>query len=59
MYRVIGIGKHSETLETLIVYQALYGNNDIWCRPISMWNDDIDIDGKIVKRFQLIEGNNG
>jgi hypothetical protein len=58
-YKVIAIGKHSETLEQLVVYQALYGNNEIWCRPISMWNDDINIDGKIHKRFQIIEDNNG
>ena len=59
MYKVIAIGKHSETLEQLVVYQALYGNNEIWCRPISMWNDDINVDGKIQKRFQIIEDNNG
>ena len=59
MYKVIAIGKHSETLDELVVYQALYGDNEIWCRPISMWNDDINIDGKIQKRFQLIEENNG
>ena len=58
-YKVIAIGKHSETLEQLVVYQALYGNNEIWCRPISMWNDDINVDGKIQKRFQIIEENNG
>ena len=58
MYKVIAIGKHSETLEQLVVYQALYGNNEIWCRPISMWNDDINVDGKIKKRFQIIEENN-
>ena len=58
-YKVIAIGKHSETLEQLVVYQALYGNNEIWCRPISMWNDDINVDGKIKKRFQIIEENNG
>lgn len=58
-YKVIAIGKHSETLDQLVVYQALYGNNEIWCRPISMWNDDINVDGKIQKRFQIIEENNG
>ena len=58
-YKVIAIGKHSETLEQPVVYQALYGNNEIWCRPISMWNDDINVDGKIQKRFQIIEENNG
>lgn len=55
LYRVLSIGKHTETDETLVVYQALYGNNDIWCRPISMWNDLIEYNGKIVKRFQLVK----
>ena len=59
MYKVIAIGKYSETLDQLVVYQALYGNNEIWCRPISMWNDDINVDGKIQKRFQITEENNG
>lgn len=58
-YKVIAIGRHSDSLEQLVVYQALYGNNEIWCRPISMWNDDINFDGKIQKRFQIIEENNG
>ena len=58
-YKVIGIGKHSENLEDLVVYQALYGNNDIWCRPLSMWNDIVEYNGKKVKRFELIEENDG
>ena len=55
IYKVIALAKHTESLEELVVYQAMYGNQDIWCRPISMWNDDIDYNGKIVKRFQLIK----
>ena len=58
-YKVIAIGKHSETLEELVVYQALYGDNQIWCRPLSMWNEIIDYNGKEVKRFELIEENDG
>ena len=58
-YKVIAIGKHSESLEELVVYQALYGDNQIWCRPLSMWNDIVEFNGKELKRFELTEENNG
>ena len=54
-YEVIGVGKHSETLEEMVVYKALYGNGEIWVRPLSMWNDLIEVGGKTVKRFEFIE----
>ena len=54
LYKVIAIAKHTETLEDLVVYEALYGNNDIWCRPLSMWNEEVIIDEKRIKRFELI-----
>ena len=41
-YEVIAIGKHSETLEEMVVYKALYGNNDIWIRPLSMFTTKLD-----------------
>ena len=53
-YRVLAIARHSETLEPMVVYQALYGNNDIWVRPASMWNETIERDGKTVRRFTYI-----
>ena len=59
LYRVLALGQHTETLEELVVYQALYGDNAIWCRPSFMWNDEIEFNGKITKRFELIEENNG
>ena len=58
-YKVIAIGKHSESLEELVIYEAQYGDNQIWCRPLSMWNEIIDYNGKEVKRFELIEENDG
>ncbi|MBQ2897835.1 MAG: DUF1653 domain-containing protein [Clostridia bacterium] len=54
-YEVIGVANHSETLEKMVVYRALYGEGEIWVRPLSMWNDVIHIDGKIVKRFEFME----
>lgn len=53
-YRIIGFGKHSETLETMVIYKALYGEGEIWLRPISMWNEEITRDGKTFKRFTYI-----
>ena len=41
-YKVIGIAKHSETLEPMVVYQALYGENGLWIRPAAMWNEIVD-----------------
>lgn len=54
-YKVLGIAKHSETLEEMVVYQALYGEYGIWVRPLSMWNEEITRDGKTFKRFEKIE----
>jgi len=39
LYKLIALGKHSETLEQVVVYQAMYGDGDIWVRPINMWED--------------------
>ena len=53
-YRVLYTAKHSETLENMVVYQAQYGDNDIWVRPESMWDEEITRDGKTFKRFTYI-----
>ena len=53
-YEVIGIAKHSETLEEMVVYKALYGDGDIWVRPIGMWDEEIERDGVRFKRFEFI-----
>lgn len=55
-YEVIALAKHSETLELLVVYRALYGAGEVWVRPASMWNETIEKDGKIYRRFTFIEG---
>ena len=54
VYRVIGIASHSETLEPMVVYQALYGEKGLWVRPASMWNEVVDKDGYKGPRFQYI-----
>jgi hypothetical protein len=53
-YEVIGIAKHSETLEELAVYRALYGNNDLWVRPVKMFVEEVEIGGKKIPRFEYI-----
>ena len=53
-YEVIFIAKHSETLEEMVVYRALYGDGGVWVRPASMWNEEIERDGRKFKRFEYI-----
>ncbi len=52
-YVVIALAKHSETLEDMVIYRDV-NSPKIWARPASMWNDEIEIDGKTVRRFQKI-----
>lgn len=54
-YEVIGIAKHSETLEEMVVYRALYGDGGMWVRPAEMWEETVERDGQIFKRFTYIE----
>ncbi len=54
-YEVIGIAKDSETLEEKVVYKALYGDGGLWVRPVEMWNETVERDGKTFKRFEFIE----
>lgn len=55
MYEVIGVAKHSESLEEMVVYRALYGSGDLWVRPVSMWDETVERDGKTFKRFEYVE----
>ena len=54
-YQVLCLARHSETLEEVVVYQALYGERGIWVRPASMWNELVERDGKTVPRFIYID----
>jgi len=54
-YEVVGIAKHSETLEELVVYRALYGKNDLWVRPLKVFLEEVEVDGKKVPRFIFIK----
>lgn len=53
-YKIIAIAKNSETLELLVVYQALYDEGQVWVRPYDMFFETIERDGKTFKRFEEI-----
>lgn len=54
-YQVLGLARHSETEELLVIYKALYGKQEIWARPAAMWNEIVDVNGRQVRRFTRIE----
>lgn len=55
-YRVIGVAKHSETLEDAVVYEALYANetSKLWVRPLEMFLGEVEVSGKRVPRFKYL-----
>ncbi len=57
-YEVLGIAKHSETLEEMVVYRALYGNGDLWARPAALWNEPVTLNGVTQLRFVYISKRN-
>jgi hypothetical protein len=54
-YEVIGIAQHSETGERMVLYRALYGEGGLWVRPMEMFLESVDRDGKIIPRFAYLE----
>jgi hypothetical protein len=55
-YEVLGTVRHSETEEALVLYRPLYGERDLWVRPIEMFRESVEVDGETLPRFRLIEG---
>lgn len=53
-YSVLSVARHSETLEPMVVYQALYGKHYIWVRPATMFLETVEVDGRTVPRFRLL-----
>ncbi len=50
-YQVIGIARHSETHEEMVVYRPLYGEGGLWVRPLTMFTENVTVEGKAMPRF--------
>ena len=57
-YEVLDIARHTETLEEMVVYRALYGDKELWVRPLKMFLEQIEVNDTIISRFQYISANN-
>jgi hypothetical protein len=55
LYQVIEVATHSETGEELVVYLTLYGDYSMWVRPLDMFQERVEIDGREVPRFSFVE----
>lgn len=55
LYQVLHTAQHSETEESLVVYRCLYGEYGIWVRPLAMFTETVEVDGKQVARFELVK----
>ncbi|PNK60919.1 DUF1653 domain-containing protein [Psychrobacter sp. FDAARGOS_221] len=55
LYQVLHTAHHSETEEALVVYRCLYGEYGVWVRPLEMFTETIELDGKQMPRFELIK----
>ncbi len=53
-YELLCIASHSETLEKMVVYKALYGEGGVWVRPIEMWDELVEVNGQKVERFTFV-----
>ncbi|MAY34751.1 MAG: hypothetical protein CMN84_01490 [Spongiibacteraceae bacterium] len=53
-YQVLGVARHSETEEQLVVYRPLYGERGLWVRPLAMFTETIERDGRVQPRFELV-----
>jgi hypothetical protein len=54
-YKVFHVARHSESEEELVIYQALYGEKGIWARPLSMFTENVERDGKNIDRFAFCD----
>ena len=55
LYQVLHTAHHSETEEALVVYRCLYGEYGVWVRPLTMFAESVELDGKSVARFELVK----
>lgn len=54
-YQVLMVATHSETEEPMVVYRALYGDRGVWVRPLAMFSETVECDGRLQPRFELVE----
>lgn len=54
LYEVLGTASHSETMEPMVVYRALYGDHGLWVRPAAMWNEIVEKENYVGPRFQYV-----
>ncbi|MGP4845401.1 DUF1653 domain-containing protein [Marinobacter sp. 1Y8] len=54
-YEVIGVARHSETEEQMVVYRCLYGDHSLWIRPLEMFRETVEVAGETVPRFSFID----
>ena len=57
LYEAIAVAKHSETLEDMVVYRALYGEGGVWVRPLSLWTEQVSRNGETIPRFLYLGEN--
>ena len=55
-YEVLGVARHSETEEEMVVYRCLYGDHSLWVRPLAMFMESVQIDDRTVPRFERLDG---
>ena len=55
LYEVVGVARHSETLEPLVLYRPLYGDATLWVRPYAMFFESLEVDGAMQPRFAPID----
>ena len=55
-YTVLGVARHSETLEKLVVYRQEYGERGLWVRPAAMFAESVEVEGRVVPRFAFLGG---
>ena len=53
-YQVLDVARHSETGELMVVYRNLYGDFELWVRPLTMFTEQVEVDGKTSPRFTFI-----
>ena len=57
-YEILGVARHSETLEPVVIYRPLYNQTGLWVRPYSMFVEQVDVDGQLQPRFERLQDSN-